>query len=193
LSKSARLTLTDLPPLECQDLITIYINRALSVAQYYHLEIPNEQIFNGTLLEVVDLLSELQTLKIHSLSLEEPRDLCEEEVDILLSREDTNQITKVYLEIMVDMADIYFLMVLCPHADYIKIGSIIDMDVESFVRQMLNKINFEQNQYLRLLCFRVEAADDQTIKNLEKMIDDEKLHVDYSMKCVRENICLQWK
>jgi hypothetical protein len=37
------------------------------------LEIPNEEIFNGALIQIVDLLSELQTLKIHSLSLEEPR------------------------------------------------------------------------------------------------------------------------
>jgi hypothetical protein len=92
-----------------------------------------------------------------------------------------------------DITDIYFLMVLCPHIEYLRVDSINDMDAESFVREILHKINHEQNQYLRLLCFRVEAADDQTIKNLEKMIDDEKLHVDYSMKCVRENICLQWK
>ncbi len=157
------------------------------------MEIPNEEIFNGALIQIVDLLSELQTLKIHSLSLEEPRDLCEEEVDILLSREDTNKITKVYLEIMMDMADIYFLMVLCPQINYLKVGFINNIDVESFVRKILNKINHEQNQYLRLLCFRVEAADDQTIKNLEKIIDDEKLLVDYSMKRVRENIYLQWK
>ncbi len=155
--------------------------------------IPNDQIFSGVLIQVVNCLSELQTLKIHSLSLEELGDLCEEEVDILLSREDTNQITKVYFKTTMDMADIYFLMVLCPHMEYLRVGSINDMDAESFVRELLYKINYEQNQYLRLLCFRVEAADDQTIKNLEKMIDDEKLLVDYSMKRVRENIYLQWK
>jgi hypothetical protein len=192
-SKSARLTLKDLHLLECEDLITIYINRALSIVQYYHLEIRNDKIFHGALMQVVNCLSELHTLKIHSLSLEEPRDLCEEEVDILLSREDTNQITKVYLKTTMDMADIYFLTALCPHMEYLRVGSINDMDTESFVRELLHKINFEQNEYLRLLCFRVEAADDQTIKNLQKMIDDEKLLVDYSMKRVRENIYLQWK
>ena len=183
----------DLNLFERQNLLNIHINRALTVAEYYHLEIPNEQIFNGTLIQLVDCLSKLQTLKIHSVSLEEQRDLCKEEVDILCSREDTNQITKVYLETMMDMSDIYFLMVLCPHMEYFRVDVIINMDAKSFVREILQKINFEQNEYLRLLRFRVQAADDQIMKNLKKIIDDEKLLVDYSMKRVCESIYLQWK
>ncbi len=142
---------------------------------------------------MVNCLSQLQTLKIHSLLLEKSNDLNEEEVDILSSREDTNQITKVYLKTMTDMAEIYFLIVLCPQLQYLRVDYIVNMDVESFVREILHKINFEKNEYLRLLRFYVEAADDQTIKNLEKMIDDEKLLVVYSIKRVRENIYLQWK
>jgi hypothetical protein len=68
-SKSSRLILTDIPPLQFQYLITKYIKRALKVAEYYHLEIENETIFNGALLKIVDLLPELNTPKIHSLAL----------------------------------------------------------------------------------------------------------------------------
>ncbi len=64
LSKSTRLILTDISSLESQELIHMHINRALTVAQIYHLVIQNEQIFNGTLLKVVNLLPDLMTLNI---------------------------------------------------------------------------------------------------------------------------------
>ena len=184
----------DIPSIECQQLITIHIRRALTVAQFYHLEIPEKKIFIGALIKAVDLLSELNSLKIHSLLLEQPKNLCEEEEgDILLSRENKSKITKVYLEKMIEITDIYSLMILCPYMEYLKVGCINNMDVQLFVREMLNKINFERNQYLRLLCFHVPAADYQIIKKLEKMINTEKLIVDYSFKRVCDNIYLKWK
>jgi hypothetical protein len=107
--------------------------------------------------------------------------------DILLSREDTSKITKVYLEIMMEITDIYFLMILCPYMNYLKIGFINDMDGKLFLRQMLNKINSEHNKYLRLLCFRIPAADDNIIRKLKKLI------ADYSIRRVCDKIYLQWK
>lgn len=186
LSKSTRLILTDISSLESQELIHMHINRALTVAQIYHLVIQDEQIFNGTLLKAVNLLPDLMTLDISSL-------LVEEEVDVLLSRESTSQITKVCLEMMMEITDIYFLMVVCPKMEYLRVGSLNDMDVELFVREILDKINSENNQHLRLLSFIIEEANDELIQKLAKMIDTEKLIVDYSIRRVYDNIFLQWK
>ncbi len=186
LSKSTRLILTDISSLESQELIHMHINRALTVAQIYHLVIQDEQIFNGTLLKAVNLLPDLMTLDISSL-------LFEEEGDVLLSRESTSQITKVCLEMMMEITDIYFLMVVCPKMEYLRVGSLNDMDVELFVREILDKINSENNQHLRLLSFIIEEANDELIQKLAKMIDTEKLIVDYSIRRVYDNIFLQWK
>jgi hypothetical protein len=163
----------------------MHINRALTVAQIYHLVIQNEQIFNGTLLKVVNLLPDLMTLNIFSVLFEE--------ADVLLSRESTSQITKVCLEMMMEITDIYFLMVVCPKMEYLRVGSLNDMDVELFVREILDKINSENNQHLRLLSFIIEEANDELIQKLAKMIDTEKLIVDYSIRRVYDNIFLQWK
>ncbi|CAF4650978.1 unnamed protein product, partial [Rotaria sp. Silwood2] len=46
--------------------------RILTIAQIYHLEITEENVYVGTLIEDVSLLPELTTLKIHSLSLHKP-------------------------------------------------------------------------------------------------------------------------
>ncbi len=39
LSESARLILMNIPPVERQELITIHISRALTLSQFYHMEI----------------------------------------------------------------------------------------------------------------------------------------------------------
>ncbi|CAF4202579.1 unnamed protein product, partial [Rotaria sordida] len=155
--KYNQLTITLVPSDECFELFIISINRILSIGQIYYLEIPNKKIFIGILIQIIDLLPELNSLKIHSLSLSEPRDLCEDEVDICSSMEETSKITNVYLEKMIDITEVYFLMVLCPYMKHLKIG-INNMNVELFVRNILNKINNECNDHLRLLCFHVQAA-----------------------------------
>ncbi|CAF1493698.1 unnamed protein product [Rotaria sordida] len=160
-SKSNRLTLTFVPSDECLELFIVDINRVLSLVQIYYLEIPKEKIFIGILLQIIDLLPELNSLKLHSLSLSEPRVLCEEEVDILTSTEDTRRIN--------------------------------NMNVELFVQNILEKINAEHNDHLRLLCFHIPTADDEMIKKLHKMIDVKKLLSDYTIKRVQKNIYLQWK
>jgi hypothetical protein len=168
----------------------MHINRALTVGQIYHLVIQDEEIFNGTLRKAVNLLPDLMTLDICSLSFEESKELCEEEV----SRESTSQITKVCLAMMMEITDIYFLMDICPKMEYLRVCSLNDMDVELFVREILNKINSENNQHLRLLSFIVEGANDELIQKLAKIIDTEKLIVDYSIQYVYlDNIFLQWK
>ncbi len=51
----------------------------------------------------------------------------------------------------------------------------------------------EPDDRLRSLCLRVSTADDQMIKTLQKMIDDEKLLINYTIKCVVDTIYLRWK
>jgi mannitol/fructose-specific phosphotransferase system IIA component (Ntr-type) len=77
--------------------------------------------------------------------------------------------------------------------EYLRVGSLNDRDVELFVREILDKINSENNQHLRLLSFIVEGANDEFIQKLTKMINTEKLIVDYSIRRVYDNIFLQWK
>jgi hypothetical protein len=191
--ESNRLIFTDIILLEYQELLTFDIIRALTLSQFYHLEISKKTIFIGALIQAVGLLSELKSLKVDSLSLDQPRELCEEEVDIFLSTEDTSKIKKVYLKKMIDTPDIYFLMVLCPYMEYLQVDCINHIDVEFFVRDILKKIKHDSNDYLRSLYFKVPAADDRLIEKLKEMINSEKLLVDYTIRRESETIYLQWK
>ncbi len=62
-----------------------------------------------------------------------------------------------------------------------------------FVLLILMKIIIKLQNQLRLLSFHVRQADNQMLKQLNKMIDDEKLLTDYSIKRVGDEIFLQWK
>jgi hypothetical protein len=94
---------------------------------------------------------------------------------------------------MIDIKEIYFLINFFPSMAYLKVGSINNMDVKLFVENILKKILSEDNSNLHSLCFSIPTADDQMIKNLKKMINYKKLLIDYTIKCVFNNIYLQWK
>jgi hypothetical protein len=79
LSKSARLNIMDMSSLESYESIIKYIKRILSITKIYHLEISESQTFIDLLIQIIDLLPEINLLKIHSLSYDKPEKLSGEE------------------------------------------------------------------------------------------------------------------
>ena len=67
--KSTQLTVVNSGRDYLYAIITIDIRRILSIAQVYHLEITGKMVFTGELIKLVNILPELDTSKIHSLSL----------------------------------------------------------------------------------------------------------------------------
>jgi hypothetical protein len=132
-------------------------------------------------------------MKVHSLSLDQVKDSDTEEIIDLPSTTSTNQITKVYLEKMFAIEEVYSLIKLCPYISYLKIDSFDNMKIDMFIRNIFKKIKRESNQYLRLLCLNAPANDDPMIKTLEKMKKDKKLLNDYTINRIDNYIFLQWK
>jgi len=87
-------------------------------------------------------------------------------VDTFCSTEDTNKIKKVYLE---ELKTFFSIMAFCPYMTYLKMNRINNMDIKSYLRNIFKKINDDCNEHLRLLRFRVLAADDKIIIKLEKI------------------------
>ncbi len=140
------------------------------------------------LIEILVLLPEFDSLQISSLLYSNPIYMTDKNLKVLSSLTYKNQITKVYLKKMTAIEEIYFLIKLCPHMTYLKVGSLNNMNIGLCIRLILMKIS---NRQLRLLCFRVIAADDQIIEKLNKMIHFEKLILDYTIKRVLDDIYLQ--
>jgi hypothetical protein len=163
-----------------------------NVAQIYHLTI-QMHVDAGTLGRILMQLSSLDSLRICSLSLAQPGSLSNDERSILHTIPSPNRITKINLETMNNIEEVYFLMENCPHLMYLKVNCIKNMDMKIFVLLILMKIIIKLQNRLRLLSFHVRQADNQMLKQLNKMVDDEKLLTDYSIKRVGDEIFLQWK
>ncbi|CAF2673102.1 unnamed protein product [Rotaria sp. Silwood2] len=163
--------------------INKYISHVLTVTQIHHME-TQEHFSIGKLREILDLLSELDTLQIFSLSFSQSTYLSREEIEDLLFLSTKNQITKLCLEIIILIEEVYFLIEIFPRINHLQVNFIHSMDVELFVRLILIQIKIKSNHPLRLLCFCVAAADDEMVHKLEKMINIENLLVDfYSQTC----------
>jgi hypothetical protein len=91
---------------------------------------------------------------------------------------------KIYLHRLNDIEEVFIPMIFCSQIIYLKIDQINNREIELFLRQFLTKIQKDENKHLRLLCFGVPAADDQSLGNFNELIHSES---------VCENIYLQWK
>ncbi len=89
------------------------------------------------------------------------------------------------------MDEIYFLMQLCPRMKHLKMASINNTTIPSFVRTILMKMNKDRNLLLRSLCLHGPTDVDEMIQKLQDMINGEKLFRLFTIKHVLDNIYLQ--
>jgi hypothetical protein len=167
------------------------IERILTLVQIYHLEICF--IYFNTLIQILAVLPELNSLKIHSIVFDKPRILSIEENDFVDSILNGSKITKIYLGKINYPEEIFVLMKFYPNMVYLHVNYIHITDIESCLRSILQEIQHECHKHLRSLCFRVPAIDGQMIQILEKMMNDEKLLINSTIKRVGEQMFLQWK
>ncbi|CAF4068135.1 unnamed protein product, partial [Adineta steineri] len=104
-----------------------------------------------------------------------------------------NVITKVYLENINGIEEVYFLMKLCPRMKYLKVNLINEINYELYLKNILTKIKQNSNKYLRSLCLYNPTADNKMVEKLQRMIDQKKLLRQYTIKCEHNNIYLKWK
>jgi hypothetical protein len=190
-TKSTQLTIANITLDDPSKIVPADILRILTVSQIHHLDISDE-IFGGTLIILIDLLSVLDTLKIHCLSLHEPRDLNDNEDRLLQSIKHKNKIKKVFLQRVDDVYELSFILSLSASLGFLRIGVKENIKIEYLLSNIINKINSECHTCLRCLCFNSPTADDETIIKLNKMINDEKFLFNYSITRTLDCIYLQW-
>ncbi|CAF4992107.1 unnamed protein product, partial [Rotaria sp. Silwood1] len=156
---STQLTIKYVFSGEPADNLFMYIKRILNKVQIYHLDI-QQQISIDRLMQIIHLLPDLITLQINSLAFY--RSFFDEEFPTTCSIENASKIKKVYMEKPETIKEIYFLLDVFPHMEFLYVECIHGMSIELFLRDILNKINKD----LRLLCIYVSKADDNMIKRL---------------------------
>jgi hypothetical protein len=182
-SKSSRLTLN----VSHNENVIVALFRNMSdilpIIKIYHLKICM-QISNDLLIKILPSFIYLDSLTLSSLFLSRNFD-----------KNKTIQcdsITKIYLEIFNDINELNFLMKISPQMIYLKIHRINNINIQTFLRYILRKIQNESNIYLRLLSIRVSTIDDKIIAQLIQMINSEKLLSNYTIKRCLDHIYLHW-
>lgn len=189
LDKSTQLIITDGSDDvddEENQLLFLKIDSVLTVMiDIYHLNIDKESILMDTLIEIINQLPKLITLKIRSIVLSKPASSYEDEIKF----SNVNEIQKVYLKKMNDIEQVHILIKICSQMNYFQVNHINSMNTELFLSTIIN----QDHHNLRYLCCRVPAADDCMIQQFSKMIDSQKNLLNYTMWRVVEYIYLQWK
>jgi hypothetical protein len=166
---------------------------------FTHLNIDCNGIPISVLIEIIRLLSNLNSLKISSLPLVQLHSLSTEDTEILLLVSITNKITKVKLDKMSGMEQIHFLMNLCPRMQYLEIEYTTKIDLENILG-FISMNNIIRIPYLCCLCLCVPNANEKIIETLVKIIDferlfniDNKIFRDYVVQRIQNKIFLNWK
>ncbi|CAF1642852.1 unnamed protein product [Didymodactylos carnosus] len=136
--------------IEPSDILLNYVKRVLNITQIYHLNI-KQQISIERLMQIIHLLPDLITLKINSLSFYRSITFSNQ----LFLTEHAKKIKYVYMETIHTIKDIYFLISFCPHMEYFNVECIEYINIQSFLRDILNEINQNHHQYLLLLCIYI--------------------------------------
>jgi hypothetical protein len=191
LSKSTQLTVRSVPD-DYRGLLKLTIGEILTITQIYHLEISERNICSIKLVEFINKLPALDSLKIFSLKLLDSifADFYEHELRWAANK---NNITKVYLVKMNAIEEVYFLIRLCPRMTYLKINLIDNIDYDMVLKDLLMKLNNDGNEYLRLLCLNIPTANNEMINKLQDMINHEKLLHRFTIKLEFANIYRQYK
>jgi hypothetical protein len=192
------LTVTCFPK---REYLIIDINRILTLAQIYHCEISEDDVFIGILTHITNALRELKSLKIQSLSSHRPQYMNDDEFVPIYPTSYTNKIKKVYLKNMNKIEDFHMILNLFPYVEYLEAEYI--PDAEEFFQIILKKINHDHNDHLRSLCLHVLIFDDdeddnhtygiELIKKLQTIINSKNLLMHYTIKRIVDKIYLEWK
>jgi hypothetical protein len=162
-----------------------------SAVQFIHLNIDYPSISSGMLVEMIQLLPNLDSLKISSLQLTQPDcsgvDLAE--MSVLTSV--NNKTTKVCHENTTDIDQVDFLLFRCLCMQHFQIHVSKTMDLDALLRLILTKTVTVVPQ-LRSLCLCVPNAHDGITHRLQNMIESERLLSNYWIKRSGDKIVLKW-
>jgi hypothetical protein len=165
--------------------------------QFTHLHINHEGISIGTLIEIIRLLPNLDSLQASFLPVVHLSCLSNEDAEMLLLVSITNKITKVKLNTLDDKEQVHFLMNLCSRMQYLEVGCTTENDMENIIGSV--RINNTHILYLCCLCICIHNANEKMIQKIdtiicfERLFDLEKTFRDYSVRRVQNKIFLEWR
>jgi hypothetical protein len=190
LIRSIQLTIHSILPGIDQPFIDKY-KVIFDTLQFTHLTIDYPTISDEMLVKMVQLLRNLDSLKLSSLQLTRPDCSCGNVANMYFPTSINSKITKVYLKEITDMEQVNFLLFLCHYVEHFQVHVSRTMDLDMLLRLILIKISTDVPQ-LRSLCLCVPNAHEGIIHQLENLVESERLLSNYMIKRSGNNVLLKW-
>jgi hypothetical protein len=159
--------------------------------QFTHLNIDYLMISNEMLVKMIQLLPNLDSLKLSSLQLNQPDCSSDNLVEMCFRTPINNKITKVCHENTTHLSQVDFLLSLCLCMQHFQIHVSETMDLDSLLQLIIIKAGTSVPQ-LRSLCLCIPNASDGITHQLESLIESERLLSQYLIKRSGNNILLKW-
>ena len=171
------------------EIFNEYFITIFSLIKITYLEIDCAQIPLLICLKLIGLLSDLQTLKISSLSLAEAKRLSAEKWKTIHAVAYQNKISKVLLEKLTDFGEIQFLTILCPSIEFLHISPIDEINLDLLISFIQMKQN--NQQLINLSTLSLDTTN-EIIKHFECVIR-EKFHFQNSrIEYIDNRIYFKW-
>ena len=190
LPQTNQLTIIDLFNVDDDEFFFSDLGPILMAIEITCLKTTYEQIFIGTLIDLIKYLPNLRSLWIASLAMLHPRCLSVDEVRTLRLISNENKIIRMILQHVDDLAQVQFLLDLCPRAEYLEIDCTNGVISEEFIRFILMK-NIKSIPNLSVLCLNILPTTKDPIDKLKRMINFEQLHSNYSIKRIDNKVYFQ--
>ena len=178
--------------LQCNELFTDNATTLFALLRISRLDILHNGIFVGILIDLIHHLPNLISLRVWSLSLVKSQWMSDEEASTLGLLLNNNTITQVSIQCLNDLAQIQFLIDLCPSMQYLEIECSNDINFISLIRFILMS-HVKCIPYLYLVCLCTPQVNEKMIQDIHEMIQLEKLRFGYVIKHTNNKIYLQWK
>lgn len=152
-----------------------------------HLILECLDMFAGVLIMLMRSLPQLDSLQIYSLSLSKPRSFSTEERETFRLISKTNRITKINIERIAELAEVQFIMDLCPHVQYLEVCCSNNIDIPSLVRFVSMKIH-RSFSHLSVLRMHGKRVNGRMVRTLAEMIGQEQLLQKYRINFREEKM-----
>jgi hypothetical protein len=160
-----------------------------------HLDVNCNKLLYTKLIKLLGVLPNLQSLGILSLSSFKLKYLSQKETECIQLWSSNNKITKLVFKSFIEEIDrekIQFFIDFCPRMEYLEVKCENNFNIELILRYILMK-NIDKFLHWNLFCLWVPIANDEIVKQLQAIINREKLIWDYKTVRTTDKIYLQWK
>jgi len=165
------------------------LSSIISLAQITELVLDYDYLFMNKLLILLQYLPNIHSLTIPQSAIIQSHDLTEDEIKIICKLSKTNCIKKVIImHRECSVKQLRFLFDLCPQIEYLSIN--LRENQENLIVQFLISKIKENNYHLFLLCLTRWNANNDMLKNIQSIIDPNKLLDNYSLDLFKDNVYL---